>query len=97
MSTILRLLSFPKTAMAARFRRHRIKAASPSQAVLNVIRRGQYPLNRTYFEVFRKGLRAVKHYTPVAVFIPSDFDCCELHKALGWLDEVEKDEWDDDD
>lgn len=84
----------PENANVGTIRHHRIKAANPNQAVLNLIRREQYPLNRTHFEVFRHGLRAIKHNAPIAVLTPSDFGR-GLHNAVDWLDEFEKNEWGD--
>lgn len=83
----------PENATVGTIRNHRIKAAQPSQAVLSLIRREQYPLERTHFEVFRHGLRAVKKHAPTAVLTPSDL-IGDLNSAVRWLDEVEKEEWD---
>lgn len=82
-----------ENATVGKIRHHRIKTACPSLAVLYVIRREQYPLDRTRFEVFRHGLRAVKKNAPVAVLTPDDF-AGSLSKAVSWLDDVEKYEWD---
>lgn len=83
----------PEDSDVGTIRRHHITAASASQAVLNVIRREQYPLNRTHFEVFRHGLRAVKKNAPIAVLTPRDFDDA-MRNAVSWLDEFEENEWD---
>lgn len=81
----------PENATVGKIRRHRIKAALPGLALKKLIAREGYPLDRTHFEVFRHGLRAVSKHAPVAVI--TEF-WSSLDSTCRWLNDLEKTEWD---